>query len=188
MPREKTACSWKVALVALLLGIAPATQAGIVNIDLDATDPNNGALVFFTEGATYTLQAVSGGAFGDAWNPWGVVNGAPCDLGNCNGWANFYFFDYVDAAETDFYFGNAYIYATAADAVAAAEALTFTAAASFDARLYIKDEPYFDNVGGMRIRIESTAIPEPGTLSLLGIATVLFLLGRRRTGSARQLR
>ena len=80
--------------------------------------------------------------------------------------------------ETDrYHVDNQTVYPTAHDAFANAESSQFTVSTSGLVGFAIHDGYLADNVGGMSFEI--VAVPEPSTISLVGLALVAFGLRRR---------
>jgi hypothetical protein len=128
-----------------------------------------------SEGVDEGTWRVAPNADKDAWNAWnGKVEGDPLD----KGWRNDY---WIGIDGTDIRGGDYTVYATqeeAYDALVALGPVYFNVPASVvEAKFWIRDTVYGDNLGGISLTLNK--VPIPGAIWLLG-SGLIFLVGVRR--------
>jgi hypothetical protein len=180
-------CLSKIAITSSVLAVSTfvvaPVQAAIININSVINGTGNPIVQFFSAG-DYQVDyiGVADGGMYDAWNAWGNVQGCNANGANCqNGWLNNYSissseFSIVQGTDT---------YATPALALANGQNSSFVLKGDGNVNFFIGDQPYYDNVGGVSLRVRPisnppvTSVPEPssilGLLSLgvLGIGAAL---------------
>jgi hypothetical protein len=137
------ACSCATGLESSAAGVSDHGNYAIVNLDAKISTDTNPVTYDLVPG-TYKVTVIGikdGGAF-DAWKCW--------ILGN--GWYNKYSIGSAEFPDTIYMNGENY--KSPDEALSNAVGAEFTLAAAGTVRFYIMDRPYYDNKGGISLKIE----------------------------------
>ncbi len=161
----------------LLLGMVNVNiaNAAIINLNALSNTTTNPVSLSLTAG-TYNITPIGTADGGDynAWNAWGHTSGCDSSGANCiTGWLNRYSLSSSEFAPVTYSDGNKYQTPLLALANAIDSSFTLTIDTTVD--FFITDDPYWDNEGGMSLRVDPVPVPTAiwlfgsGLIGLLGI-------------------
>ncbi|PHS31373.1 MAG: hypothetical protein COA95_06120 [Methylophaga sp.] len=170
----------KKIFMAIGLFFIASIAANAATVDLNAETASNAVMLDLTAG-TYNVTAYAGTY--TAWNAWGNTYGCDGNGANCtHGWINNYS---IDTPETgSFLTTNGMRYETAELALLNALSVTFTLLSDATVKFFIQDAPYGDNVGGISLMVNPSAVPVPAAAFLFAPALIGFMGLRRKAKSA----
>ena len=150
----------------------------VVDVNSEAGDPNGNSVTVTLDAGSYELSFIDG--LYDAWNAWDNVTDCDSNGENCSrGWITN--LD-VLAEGTIYKIGRHGKFATPEQALAAASSFTLVLTAMTDVTFFINDHHLPDNVGGVSLKIASTAVPVPaaGLAFVTGAAAFAGASRRKR--------
>jgi hypothetical protein len=138
----------------LMIGIVGTGNATIVNMDAKINSNSNPVVVFFNAG-TYDVIPIGvadGGTY-NAWNAW-AGNPHPPSFA---GWLNYYSLSSGEFGTYTIYDGIKY--PTDLDALKNSLSTRFTLTSAGNVNFFLEDYPYWDNVGGMSLKVTPASVP-----------------------------